>query len=197
MKRRRFSAEFKRKVVLRRRDGAVDCGAAQHQSEPGGQVEVRGPRGAARGFPQGERRHVGGRIGAVGRAALRADRRVYGGAGFFSEGFAEIGRVGKVKLIREDASLSLSRKCALAGVSRSSLYHAPKPPDARRLDPRRLVDELYMAFTYYGTRRVSLHLRREGHDVGRDMARGLIVSVRWRTVYPQPRTSQPASERDT
>ena len=39
-----------------------------------------------------------------------------------------------MRLIREDASLSLSRKCALAGVSRSSLYHAPKPPDARRLE---------------------------------------------------------------
>ena len=94
-------------------------------------------------------------------------------------------------MIREDASLSLSRKCALAGVSRSSLYHAPKPPDARRLELLRLVDGLYMAFPYYGTRRVSLHLRREGHDVGRDMARGLMAAVRWRTVYPRPRTSRP------
>ena len=68
---------------------------------------------------------------------------------------------------------------ALAGVSRSSLYQVAKPPDACSLRLQRLVDELYMAFPYYGTRRVSQHLRREGHDVGRDMAHGLMAAVRW------------------
>ena len=96
-----------------------------------------------------------------------------------------------MKRIREDKTLPLSRKCALSGVSRSSLYYAPRPVSAERLRLRQLVDELYMAFPYYGTRRVSLHLRREGHDVGRDMARTLMAEVRWRTVYPRRRTSRP------
>jgi len=38
---------------------------------------------------------------------------------------------------------------------------------------------------------VSLHLRREGHDVGRDLARSLMAAVNWRTVHPGPRTSKP------
>ena len=48
-----------------------------------------------------------------------------------------------------------------------------------------------MEFPYYGTRRVSLHLKREGHEVGRALARSLMAAVNWRTVYPGPRTSKP------
>ena len=87
--------------------------------------------------------------------------------------------------------MALTRKCELAGVSRSSLYYEPGPADARRLALQLLVDQLYMKFPYYGTRRVSLHLQREGHDVGRDLARSLMAAVNWRTVYPGPRTSRP------
>jgi len=53
------------------------------------------------------------------------------------------------------------------------------------------VDRLYMQFPYYGTRRVSLHLRREAHDVGRDLVRSLMAAANWRTVHPGPRTSRP------
>ena len=92
-----------------------------------------------------------------------------------------------MRLIREDDTLALSRKCELAGVSRSSLYYEPRPAEEWRLSLQLLVDRLYMEFPYYGTRRVSLHLRREGHDVGRDLARSLMAAVNWRTVYPGPR----------
>ncbi len=95
-----------------------------------------------------------------------------------------------MKLIKADASLPLSRKCALAGPGRSSLYYKPKPRDAERLRLRRLVDELYMSYPCYGTRRAGLHLRRQGHGVGRDLARTLMAEVCWRTVYPRPRTSR-------
>ena len=96
-----------------------------------------------------------------------------------------------MRLIRADDTLPLARKCELAGVSRSSLYYEPRPADERRLALQLRVDRLYMEFPYYGTRRVSLHLRREGHDVGRDLARSLMAAVNWRTVHPGPRTSAP------
>ena len=96
-----------------------------------------------------------------------------------------------MRLIREDGTLALSRKCGLAGVSRSSLHCEPRPADGRRLALQLLVDRLCMAFPYYGTRRVSLHLQREGHAVCRDLARSLMAVVNWRTVHPGPRTSKP------
>ena len=87
--------------------------------------------------------------------------------------------------------MPLSRKCALAGVSRSSLYYRPRPADAGTLALQRRVDELYMEFPCYGTRRVMLQLRREGHRVGRDKARSLMAAVGWRTIHPGPRTTTP------
>ena len=60
-----------------------------------------------------------------------------------------------MKGIRVDTCLPLTRKCELAGVSRSSLYHRPVPVDGRILRLQLLVDELYMERPYYGTRRVS------------------------------------------
>ncbi len=96
-----------------------------------------------------------------------------------------------MRLIREDESMTLSRKCQLTGVSRSSLYYEPKLADEQLLSLQLQVDRLYMEFPYYGTRRVSLHLKREGYEVGRALARSLMAVVNWRTVYPGPRTSKP------
>ena len=93
--------------------------------------------------------------------------------------------------MREDDGVPLTRKCALAGLSRASLYYEPRPADARTLALQLVVDKLYMEFPYYGTRRVMLHLRREGHAVGRDKARSLMAAVGWRTIHPGPRTTKP------
>ena len=96
-----------------------------------------------------------------------------------------------MRLTREDDGLPVSRKCALAGVSRTSLYYEPRPVDGRTLALQLVVDKLYMEFPYYGTRRVMLHLRRDGHTVGRDKARSLMAAVGWRTIHPGPRTTKP------
>ena len=96
-------------------------------------------------------------------------------------------------MVREETGLSLSRACELAGVSRSSVYYSPVPVGAETLMLQSLVDRLYMDFPYYGTRRVSWHLKRLGHDVGRDRARSLMAAVNWRTVHPGPRTSKPGA----
>ena len=77
----------------------------------------------------------------------------------------------------EETGLSLSRACELAGLSRSSVYYRPVPEDGETLMLQSLVDRLYMDFPYYGTRRVSWHLRRLGLDVGRDRARSLMAAV--------------------
>ena len=96
-----------------------------------------------------------------------------------------------MRLIREDDGLPLTRKCELAEVSRSSLYYAPRAADAQTLALQLAVDKLYMEFPCYGTRRVMLHLRRQGHAVGRDRARSLMAAVGWRTIHPGPRTTKP------
>ncbi len=88
--------------------------------------------------------------------------------------------------------MSVSRACELAGVSRASVYYRPIGADAETLLLQSLVERLYMDFPYYGTRRVSWHLKQLGHDVGRERARSLMAVVNWRTVHPGVRTSHSA-----
>ena len=65
-------------------------------------------------------------------------------------------------MIEQDGPLSLSRQCALLGVSRSSQYYRPKGESAEDLALMRRMDELHMAYPFYGSRQLMRHLRREG-----------------------------------
>ena len=95
--------------------------------------------------------------------------------GIFFEGFRALERDRKVKYILDDGTLLLTRKCELAGISRTSLYYRPRPVDALTLELQLVVDKLYMDCPYYGSRWVMFHLRREGYAVGRAKARSLMT----------------------
>ena len=170
MKRRKFTAAFKRRVVLEvlRGDETVRSIASRHGVHPNqvSKWKAEAHDGLLEVFARGGGKATERETERLVERLYARDRRADGGAGFFFAGFGSLGRIEKVRLIREDDTLSLSRKSELAGVSRSSLYYEPKPVDERTLMLRRLVDRLYMAFPYYGTRRVSLHLRREGSRSG-------------------------------
>ena len=133
MKRRKFTAAFKRKVVLEalRGDETVRSIASRHGVHPNqvSKWKTEAHEGLLEVFARRQGQVGGPGEGAADRDALRADRRVDGGAGFFFAGFGALGRIEKVRIIREDGTLSLSRKCDLAGVSRSSLYYEPRPLD--------------------------------------------------------------------
>ena len=70
-------------------------------------------------------------------------------------------------MIERDGPLSLSRQCGLLGVSRSSQYYRPKGEGAENLALMRRMDELHMAYPFYGSRQLMRHLRREGVTAGR------------------------------
>ena len=85
--------------------------------------------------------------GTVARDTDKLIERLYARIGelvaerIFFEGFRALGRAEKVRLIREDDGLPASRKCALAGVSRASLYYEPRPLDGRTLALQLVVYE--------------------------------------------------------
>ena len=55
-------------------------------------------------------------------------------------------------MIERGGPLSLSRQCKLVGVSRSSQYYRPKGERAENLALMRRLDELHMAYPFYGSR---------------------------------------------
>ena len=58
--------------------------------------------------------------------------------------------------------LSLVRQCALAGVSRSSLYYRPAGESAENLALMREIDEVHLKYPFY----MRSHLRLGGVVVG-------------------------------
>ena len=92
-------------------------------------------------------------------------------------------------MIERDGPLSLSRQCALLGVSQSSQYYRPKGESAEDLALMRRMDELHMAYPFYGSRQLMRHLRREGVAAGRHRIRRLMRLMGMEAIYRRPRTS--------
>ena len=194
MGRWRYTADFKRRVVVEamRGDQTVQAIAARHGINQNqlSRWNTEAYDGLLEVFGDG----AGG--GTAARDTEKLIERLYARIGelvveqVFSRGSgSRTSGAGEARA--EDDGVPLSRKCALAGVSRASLYYEPRPADRRTLALQLVVDKLYMEFPCYGTRRVMLHLRREGHAVGRDKARSLMAAVGWRTIHPGPRTTKP------
>lgn len=97
-------------------------------------------------------------------------------------------------MVERNGPLSLSRQCELLGVGRASLYREPAGESAANLALMRRIDELYMAFPFYGSRQMSRHLRREGVAAGRHRIRRLMRLMGLEAVCPGPRTSAPHPE---
>ena len=97
-------------------------------------------------------------------------------------------------MVERDGPLSLSRQCELLSVGRASLYREPAGESAANLALMRRIDELYMDCPFYGSRRMSLHLRREGVVAGRHRVRRLMRLMGVDAVHPKPRTSAPNAE---
>ena len=146
-KRRRFTAEFKKRVALealRERD-TVQSIAARHEVHPN-QVSTwkrQAVEGLAEVFAGSPKAGFGARVDDSGPA--RQDRGVDGRAGFFSARVGALSREGRVAMIEHGGELSLARQCALLGVSRSSQYYAPSGESAENLALMRRMDELHLA----------------------------------------------------
>jgi len=94
----------------------------------------------------------------------------------------------------QDPRLSISRQCRLLGLPRSSYYYRPTEEPAEDLRLMRLIDERYLLCPFYGSRRMTDHLRSLGFRVNRKRVRRLMAKMGLRAVYPRPRTSRPHPE---
>jgi putative transposase len=83
------------------------------------------------------------------------------------------------------------RQCELLGLSRSSLYYEPAGETAENLRLMRLLDEQYTACPFYGSRRMTAWLVRQGEAVNRKRVRRLLGLMGLEALYPKPRLSAP------
>ena len=83
-------------------------------------------------------------------------------------------------------------QCALAGVSRATVYAHTRPVETGATDLVlcQLIDEQYTARPFYGTRRMVLFLRGHGHTVNRKRVQRLMRGMGLAGIAPGPNTSR-------
>lgn len=91
-----------------------------------------------------------------------------------------------------DHKLSLTRQAELLGISRGSLYYAPRPVSEDDLRLMRRIDELHMEFPFAGSRMMKGLLRQEGFSAGRLHVGTLMKQMGIEALYRKPNTSKPA-----
>ena len=94
----------------------------------------------------------------------------------------------------QDADLSVVRQCELLGLARSSYYYRPGEESEENLALMRLIDRQYMETPFYGSRRITDWLCREGWEVNRKRIQRLMRLMGLEALYPKPQTSQKNEE---
>jgi putative transposase len=97
-------------------------------------------------------------------------------------------------MIDPQANLAVRRQCELLGVSRSGLYYEVVGTSQEELTLMRRMDELHLAHPFYGSRKLSLALRAEGHQANRKCVQRLMRLMGLESIAPKPNTSKPHPE---
>ena len=95
---------------------------------------------------------------------------------------------------QDNEEISIARQCELLGLRRSSFYYAPVEESAYNLELMNCIDEQYMRSPFYGVRRMTAWLRKEGYEVNRKRVRRLMRQMGLYAIYPKPRLSNGKDE---
>ena len=89
----------------------------------------------------------------------------------------------------EHPKLTVTERCALLELPRSSYYHQPLPESDDNHRLMRVIDETYLACPFFGSRQMTSWLRRQGYRVNRKRVRRLMRLMGLEALGPKPRLS--------
>ena len=93
---------------------------------------------------------------------------------------------------RKHGALSIRRQCELFGIARSVVYRPLPAANDNDLALMRRIDELFTAWPFLGSRRMTAMLGSEGHAVNRKRVRRLMRKMDIAALGPRPGTTKPA-----
>lgn len=86
--------------------------------------------------------------------------------------------------------IPVSTQADLLGISRSAVYYRPLPADPQDLVIMDRIDVIYTDMPYYGVRRMTAQLKRDGYGVGKKLVRRLMREMGLEPIYPKPNLSK-------
>ena len=81
-------------------------------------------------------------------------------------------------------------QCELLSLNRSGVYYRPQAIGERELQIKRLIDEIYTAWPFYGVRKITAQLRTDGLLVNHKAVARHMQDMGLRAIYPGPNTSR-------
>src|SRR5271166_4092638 len=176
-------------------DGSGTGKAARGASEPDLCLEEAGSRQyrepvRARGERFGRWR---GGARARGGQALCQDRPTDGRTGFLGQEARAMSAPDRRAMVeRPGKDLSVRRQCALLSLTRSGVYRSKPVTEADDLAVMRRIDELHLELPFYGSRRMTFELNKEGRGVNRKRVQRLMRAMGIEALVPRPGTSKAA-----
>ncbi len=95
---------------------------------------------------------------------------------------------------RAQAELPLAVQADVVGVSRSSLYDRPRAPSPEEVALTQRIDGIDTRYPFYGSRRMAVHLRRDGLVLNRKAVQRHMREMGIAGIAPGPHTSTPARD---
>src|SRR5258708_35943221 len=90
-----------------------------------------------------------------------------------------------------EAEWPLTTQVQLLSLNRSSLYYRPVMLPAEELALKRRIDEIYTAHPFYGVRRITAQLRREGGAVNHPAVARPLRDMGLAGIHPRTNLSKP------
>ncbi len=90
--------------------------------------------------------------------------------------------------------LSVTKQCKLLGLNRSTYYLEDQGESIENLELMRLIDEEYTRHPFYGRRKMTAYLRRQGRSVNEKRTSRLMKLMGLRAIYQKPRLSIGSNE---
>jgi putative transposase len=91
---------------------------------------------------------------------------------------------------RSCQNISINRQCELLNVSKGSLYYEPMGIDSYSLELMDLIDRQFTETPFYGSRRLTAWLNRQGYPVNRKRIQRLMRLMGLEAIYPKPNISK-------
>jgi putative transposase len=91
---------------------------------------------------------------------------------------------------RERTNVSLCTQADLLSLSRSSLYYRPRHPFGGGVALKHCIDAPYTQYLFYGSRRLTAQLRREGRNVNRKAVQRHTREMGIAGIHPSPNLSR-------
>jgi putative transposase len=91
---------------------------------------------------------------------------------------------------RDSEEISLTTQAKLLSINRTSIYYKPVPPSEEEIAIKHCIDEIYTQRPFYGSRRITVQLRRQNMNVNRKRVQRYMREMGIAGICPGPNLSK-------